>query len=63
MPFFIVEFSLAPSRLATHYDPTSQTNPAPPDLGKVATGSNSNVSGVSMKKKVAVRSAGKRVSR
>jgi hypothetical protein len=63
MPFFIVEFSLAPSRLPTHYDATSHTNPAPQDIGKEATGTNPNVSGASMKKKVAVRSAGKTVSR
>jgi hypothetical protein len=62
MPFFIVEFSLAPSRLATHYDARSHSDPAPPDIGKVATASNPNVSGGSTKKKVAVRSAGKTVS-
>jgi hypothetical protein len=63
MPFFIAEFSLAPSRLTTHDDPTRQTNSAPPDIGKVATGSNPNISGASMKKKVAVRSADKTVGR
>jgi hypothetical protein len=63
MPFFIAEFSLAPSRLATHDDPTSQINSAPPDIRQVTTGSNPNVGGASIKKKVAVRSASKTVSR
>jgi len=63
MPFFIAEFSLAPSRLATHDDPTSQIKSAPADIRQVTTGSNPNVGDASMKKKVAVRSASKPVSR
>jgi len=62
MPFFIVEFSLAPSRLTTHYDPTNQANLPPLDNGKVATGSNANVRGVNMEKKVAVSVAGQQAS-
>jgi hypothetical protein len=60
MPFFIVEFSLAPSRLATHYNPTSRTDPLlAPDSGKITPSSDPNTIGGSTKKKMAVRSEGK----
>lgn len=63
MPFFTVEFSLAPSQLATHYNPTSRANLPSPDNSKVTTSSNANVSGATMKKRVAVRTPGNIVPR
>src|SRR3954447_21353660 len=53
MPFFIAEFSLAPLHLATHHNTTNWANLPPPHNDSVATGSNANVSGASIKRRVA----------
>jgi hypothetical protein len=56
MPFFVREFSLAPSHLAAHHNSTNEANLPPPDNGKIAKGSGPNVSGTS--EKAAARAAG-----